>query len=109
MLVPRQESIVQNAKRPFNDSKVQSSFLPPFVPGVEIPQAIYLHVDPETIEAITYALPDLVPAEALSAAAPNVYQSRRGAMTRFYITLAGISYRGALERVVVTAKDDGWI
>jgi poly(3-hydroxybutyrate) depolymerase len=107
--VPRQESIVQNAKRPFPNSKVQNSFLPPFVPGVEIPQAVYLHVDPETIEAIAYALPGLVPAEALSAAAPNVFQSRRGAMTRFYITLAGINYRGALERVVVTPKDNGWI
>jgi poly(3-hydroxybutyrate) depolymerase len=107
--LPRQESIVQSVKRPFHNSKVQSSFLPPFVPGAEIPQAVYLHVDPETIEAITYALPDLVPAGALAAAAPNVYQSRRGAMTRFHITLAGINYRGALDRVVVTPKDNGWI
>jgi hypothetical protein len=45
----------------------------------------------------------------LSATAPDVYQTRPGVLGRFHIALAGINYRGTLERVVVTTADDGWI
>jgi poly(3-hydroxybutyrate) depolymerase len=106
---PRQESIVLAAKAPLKKGKRQSDFLQPFVPGVEVPQAIYVHLDPQAIEALAYALPDMVPAEALSASAPNIYQTRPGVVSRFHIELAGINYRGMLERAVVTTKDDGWI
>jgi predicted esterase len=106
---PRAASIVQAAKAPPKMSKSDADFLPPFVPGVEIPQALYVHLDPEAIEALCYALPDLVPADALAASQANIYQTQRAMMTRFQIVLAGINYRGTLERVVVTTKDDGWM
>ncbi len=106
---PKPESVVQSAKRPHKKLQMEHDFLQPFVPGVEIPQAIYVHLDPQAIEALCYALPELVPANALSATAPDIYQSRQGVVSRFHIALAGINYRGALERVVVTTKDDGWI
>jgi hypothetical protein len=106
---PRAESFIRNAKRPPNTSEWGHEFVPPFIPGVEIPQAVYLHLDPEAIETVAEALPDLVPPEALSAAGADIYDSRPGILSRFHIALSGISYRGALERVAVTAKDDGWI
>jgi poly(3-hydroxybutyrate) depolymerase len=105
---PRQQGIVQAAKAPLKKSKVEYDFLP-FVPGVEVPQAIYVHLDPEAIEALCYALPDLVPADALSAGQANIYQSQQGLVSRFRITLAGINYRGTLDRVIVTTKDNGWM
>ncbi len=106
---PRPEAIVQAAKSPLKKSKRTSDFLQPFVPGVEVPQAIYVHLDPQAIEALAYALPDMVPTDALSASAPNIYQVRPGVVSRFYIELAGINYRGMLERVVVNTKNDGWM
>jgi poly(3-hydroxybutyrate) depolymerase len=106
---PRPESFIRNAKRPHHKSEMERDFLPEFVPGVEIPQAVYMHLDPEAIEAVAEALPDLVPAEALSAAGANIYDTRPGIFSRFHIALSGISYRGGLERVIVTAKDGGWI
>ncbi|HEV8001286.1 MAG TPA: hypothetical protein VGP63_15470 [Planctomycetaceae bacterium] len=106
---PRQEAIVQAAKSPLKKSKRTSDFLQPFVPGVEVPQAIYVHLDPQAIEALAYATPDMVPADALSASAANIYQTRPGVVSRFHIELAGINYRGTLERVVVNTKDDGWM
>lgn len=106
---PRPQSIVQAAKAPIKKSKIDHDFLQPFVAGVEVPQAIYVHLDPEAIEALCYALPELVPADALSAGEANIYQSRQGLVSRFRITLAGINYRGTLERVVVTTKENGWI
>jgi poly(3-hydroxybutyrate) depolymerase len=106
---PRPESIVQAAKAPLKKTDIDPDFFQAFVPGVEVPQAIYVHLDPEAIEALCYALPEMVPAEALSANAPDIYQSRQGIMSRFRITLAGINYRGTLERAIVSTKDDGWI
>jgi poly(3-hydroxybutyrate) depolymerase len=106
---PKPRSIVQAAKAPLKKSKTQPDFLHPFVPGVEVPQAIYVHLDPEAIEALCYALPDLVPADALSASQADIYQSQRAGVTRFRIALAGINYRGTLDRVVVTTKNDGWM
>ena len=105
---PRVESVLQAAKS-LKKSRMTHDLLTPFVPGVEVPQAIYVHLDPQAIEALCYALPDMVPAEALSANAANIYQTRQAAFTRFRITLAGINYRGTLERAIVTTKDDGWI
>jgi poly(3-hydroxybutyrate) depolymerase len=106
---PRAEKMVQAAKAPLKKSKTEHDFLTPFVPGVEVPQAVYVHLDPEAIEALCYALPEMVPADALSASQANIYQTRRAAVTRFRIALAGINYRGTLERVVVTTKNDGWM
>jgi poly(3-hydroxybutyrate) depolymerase len=106
---PRPESVVRAAKVPLKKLKMEHDFLQPFVPGVEAPQAIYVHLDPQAIEALCYALPEMVPADALSASAADIHQSQQGLMSRFHITLAGINYRGMLERVIVTTKDDGWI
>jgi hypothetical protein len=82
---------VQAAKAPLKKSKTEHDFLTPFVPGVEVPQAVYVHLDPEAIEALCYALPEMVPADALSASQANIYQTRRAAVTRFRIALAGIN------------------
>ena len=106
---PKPESVLQSVRRPLKKPQMQHDFQQPFVPGVEIPQAVYVHLDPQAIETLCYALPDLVPADALSATAPDIYQSRQGAISRFRITLAGINYRGTLERVVVSTKDNGWV
>jgi poly(3-hydroxybutyrate) depolymerase len=106
---PKPESVVQAARRPIKKTPGQHDFLHPFVPGVEVPQAVYVHLDPDAIEALCYALPDMVPPEMLSATAPDVYQTRPGVLGRFRIALAGINYRGTLERIVVTTQDDGWI
>jgi len=106
---PRAEKIVQAAKAPLKKTNAEPDSLQPFVPGVEVPQAVYVHLDPEAIEALCYALPEMVPAEALSASQADIYQSQRAGVTRFRIALAGINYHGTLERVVVTTKNDGWI
>ncbi len=75
---PKPESVVQSARQPFKQPQLQDDFLQPFVPGVEIPQAIYVHLDPQAIETLCYALPELVPADALSAAAPTSTRAARG-------------------------------
>jgi poly(3-hydroxybutyrate) depolymerase len=106
---PRPESFIENAKRPPCLSAAGRDFDLPFIPGVEIPQAIFLQIDPETIGAIAETLPDLVPANALSAKGKNISESRSGLLGRFQITLSGIGYSGSLERVVVTPNDNGWI
>ena len=107
---PKSEGVLQSARRPLKKPQMEHDFLQPFVPGVEIPQAIYVHLDPQAIETLCYALPELVPADALSATCrADIYQSRRGVVSRFRITLAGINYRGTLERVVVSTKDNGWV
>jgi poly(3-hydroxybutyrate) depolymerase len=106
---PRPESFVQPVKQKQSLSASGRDFQQPFVPGVEVPQAMLVQIDREMIATVAETLPDLVPADALSARAADITTTRPGLLGSFQLTLSGISYRGSLERVVIEPRDDGWL
>jgi poly(3-hydroxybutyrate) depolymerase len=107
---PRPESIIANVKLRQSSTAPARDFHLQFIPGVEIPQAILLQMDPEAISTVAATLPDLVPADVLSMRSGDVSTSKPGFLgLPFQITLSGIGYRGSLEQVIINPRDDGWI
>lgn len=106
---PKDETFVLNAKRPPNETEMGHDFEHPFVPGVEIPDAAYVHLDQLAIDTLANAAPDMLPAEMMQGAAPDVRQSQRAGLMQFDISLSGISYSGTVERIGVTTSENGWI
>ncbi|HXY37091.1 MAG TPA: hypothetical protein VEI07_22880, partial [Planctomycetaceae bacterium] len=105
---PRPESFIENAKHP-STASAGRDFQQVFIPGVEIPQGMLLQIDRETMATIAETLPDLVPANALSARAAGTSETRPGFLGRVQVTLSGIGYSGSLERVIIVPKDGGWL
>lgn len=77
---------------------------PPFVPAVEIPQAVGIRVGNDTLHALSYAAPQLVPANLLSGRLGDMYDSTEAAGRQFSITFSGISYNGQLERAYMKSQ-----
>lgn len=71
----------------------------PFVPAVEISQAIGLRLGNEVLDAFSYALPQTVSPNLLNGRLNDMFDSTVASGRQFSIRFAGISYRGQLERV----------
>jgi dienelactone hydrolase len=106
---PRDESFVQNAKRKPTEMEMGHDFEHPFIPGVEIPDAAYLHLDQLAIDTLANAAPGLIPESVMSGAAPDVRKAERAFLTQLDVVISGISYQGSVERVVVATSNHGWI
>ena len=72
----------------------------PFVPAVEISQAVGLRLGNEVLDALSYSIPSTISPDFLSGRINDMYSSTVASGRQFGIQFTGISYRGQLERVV---------
>jgi poly(3-hydroxybutyrate) depolymerase len=105
---PRPESFLRNAHRLPTDAEMGRDFVQPFIPAVEIRQAIFVHLGKDAIESLMCALSDMFPQDKLSGPAPDVHRSQRSLMSRIDIALSNIRYRGTLEQMDLTTDNAGW-
>lgn len=80
---------------------------PPFVPAVEIPQAMGFRLGNDALKALSYAAPQMVPRNMLSGRLNDMYHSTVVQGRSFSVTFSGISYSGQLERVQIQAVGEG--
>ncbi len=73
----------------------------PFVPAVEIPQAVGIRLGNDALHSLAYAAPQLVPPSMLTGTLGDMYDSTSAAGRDFSIRFYGLSYRGQLDRVAV--------
>lgn len=100
MLDP-QTAPAQLAKQPARSQPLVPA--PPFVPVVEVPQAVGVRLGNEALNAFSYAAPKLVPTNMLSGRIGDMYDSTSAAGRQFSVTFSGISYHGHLDRVQIKA------
>ena len=79
----------------------------PFVPAVEIPQAVGIRLGNDALAAMSYAIPQTVPKDMLTGRINDMFDSTVAQGRTFGIRFSGISYTGQLERVLAkgTGKD----
>jgi predicted esterase len=79
----------------------------PFVPAVEIPQAVGIRLGNDALAAISYSIPDTVPREMLTGRINDMFDSTVAEGRSFSIRFSGITYNGQLARVLAKgmAKD----
>ena len=71
----------------------------PFVPAVEIPQAVGIRLGNDALAAMSYAIPDAVPKDMLTGRLNDMFDSTVAEGRSFNIRFSGLSYAGQLERV----------
>ena len=79
----------------------------PFVPALEIPQALGIRLGNDALAAQSYSIPQSIPANLLSGSLGDLFDSTSVQGRSFSIRFTGITYRGTVERVIVkgTGKD----
>ncbi|MBX3449179.1 MAG: prolyl oligopeptidase family serine peptidase [Planctomycetaceae bacterium] len=75
----------------------------PFVPAVEIPNAIAVRLGNKSLKSLSYGMVDIVPANALVGRLNDMFDSTTAAGRSFSVRFAGISYSARLARVEVQA------
>jgi len=76
---------------------------PPFVPALEIPQAVGIRLGNDALKALSYAAPQMVPPGMLTGRIRDMYDSTVASGRSFSVTFSGISYTGQLERASIQA------
>lgn len=78
----------------------------PFVPAVEIPQAVAIRLGNDALAALSYSLPATVPPEMLTGRLNDMFDSTVQQGRSFSVQFYGLSYSGKLERVLTRGLDD---
>ena len=73
----------------------------PFVPALEIPQALGFRLGNDALAALSYSIPQTIPANLLSGSLGDMFDSTTVQGRSFSIRFSGITYRGLVERVIV--------
>jgi poly(3-hydroxybutyrate) depolymerase len=105
---PRQEQILATSSREPMPAELGFDINTAFVPAAEIPQAVYISLGKDALEALTSTLPEMLPASALSGSVGSVQRSGHAVGMSFQMNVAGMNYRGQLERMTIDCRNDGW-
>lgn len=81
----------------------------PFVPAVEISQAVGMRIGNEVLDALSYAIPQTVSPSMLTGRLNDMFDRTVASGRDFSIQFSGISYRGQLERVATRGYGKGRI
>jgi predicted esterase len=76
----------------------------PFVPAVELPQAVGIRLGNDALAALSYSAPQTIPASMLTGSLGDIFDSTNVQGRSFSIRFSGITYHGSVERVLVR----GW-
>ncbi len=103
---PAQQTQVPLAVKP-GAKQFQPEETEPFIPAVEVPGAVFVRLGNDVLDAVAYALPDLVPSDSLTGTVPDVYDSTVAQGRVFNITFSGLSYSARLTEARLRATDSG--
>ena len=78
----------------------------PFVPAVEIPDAIFLRLGNDMLSDLGDSLPHVVPPDALRGTLPDMQHTTSQAGRTFQVWLSDMSYDVQVNRVMIEAKAD---
>jgi len=78
----------------------------PFVPAVEVPNAVGMRLGNDALRALSYAAPQMIPPGMLTGRLHDMYDSTSASGRSFSITFSQISYNGQLERASIQAVGD---
>jgi len=73
----------------------------PFVPAVEMPEAVGFRLGNDALAALAYAIPQKIPKNLLAGSLADMYDSTNVQGRQFSIQFSGISYSGSVQRVLV--------
>lgn len=90
----------QNKLNTINDSE-------PFVPAMEISQAASLRLGNHTLEAASYAIPEMMDVNSLQGNIGNISDTTVASGRTFSINFTGITYQANVQRVYLKALADG--
>jgi hypothetical protein len=76
---------------------------PPFVPALEVPDAVYIRLGNEMLAALADSIPALTPADALKGAMQDVQTTSSSSGTMVNVHFSGIYYNGQVSRVTMEA------
>ncbi len=75
----------------------------PFVPALEIPDAVYLRMGNDMLDALAVSIPSRVPVDLLQGRINDIQEYTSAEGYGFSVRLSQISYQGALEQSIVRA------
>ncbi len=81
----------------------------PFVPILDISQAVGVRIGNDVLDALSYTIPQAVSPELLTGRLNDMFDSTVASGRQFSIRFSGISYKGQLERVVARGRSQGRI
>ncbi|MAG94965.1 MAG: hypothetical protein CMJ48_14660 [Planctomycetaceae bacterium] len=89
--------------RPGERPPVEAAEDAPFVPAVEIPDAISVRLGNRMLNTLAVSIPQLVPAELLRGRVDDIHDSTVAEGRSFRVVLSGISYSGEIARAKIEA------
>ncbi|HLQ43435.1 MAG TPA: alpha/beta hydrolase-fold protein, partial [Planctomycetaceae bacterium] len=78
-------------------------FAQPFVPALEIPNAMYARLGNQMLEAVAYAAPQQIPQDMLSGRIKDLFDSTNVEGYGFSIRFSGITYKSQLNQIRIKA------
>lgn len=75
----------------------------PFVPALDVPGSVGIRLGNDALNAMSYAAPQLIPANMLTGRLNDMFDSTSVQGRSFSVRFSGISYYGQLERVQIKA------
>jgi len=78
----------------------------PFVPALNLPGAVGVRLGNDALNAMSYAAPQLIPANMLTGRLNDMFDSTSVQGRSFSVRFSGISYYGQVERVQIKAFAD---
>lgn len=75
----------------------------PFVPALDLPGAVGVRLGNDALNAMSYAAPQMIPANMLTGRLNDMFDSTSVQGRSFSVRFSGISYYGQLERVQIKA------
>jgi dienelactone hydrolase len=81
----------------------------PFVPALEIPNAVFVRLGNEMLAALADSIPQVIPPDALAGTLPDVQQNTSAEGMAITVQLRGLSYRGRVTRAVIEPRAENRI
>jgi len=103
---PAEQLDVPLAVRP-GQPKFEPEETEPFVPALEVPNAVFVRLGNDALAALAYALPLEVPEDALTGTVPDLYDSTVVQGRSFSVVFSNISYSARLTRAHAQAYAPG--
>ena len=107
MLAPHQGTKMRFQGDPSRKFAERQAADAPFVPAVEISRAVYVRLGNNMLEAISYAIPDQIPAKALSGSIGQIHDSTVVDGRNFSIAFTNIFYSAKAVRAKLAGIGKG--
>ena len=93
------------AVSPGHRPSVQPADDSPFVPAVEMPNAVYVRLGNDMLSDLALSIPSTVPSDLLTGQVDDIYDYTYAEGRSFQVTFSGITYSGELAQAMAQAYD----